>query len=124
MPVIQPPTQQRIKLLIEMLVRGTNRNLLKWQVTADEDAFRLTSSAANVRISRSEGFDAEAQESYVSRRISVLNDKGRVIEEWQPTMQVELQEFDELFTSARRSAYQTDAVLDKLMNDLRASGVT
>jgi hypothetical protein len=123
MPIIQSPTEQRIKQLIEMLVRGTKRNLLKWQVTADEDAFRLTSAAANVRIWRSEGYDGEAQESYISRRVSVLNDKGRVIEEWDPAMQGEQQEFDELFTSARRSAYQTDDVLDKLMNDLRASGV-
>ncbi len=123
MPIIQSPTEQRIKQLIEMLVRGTKRNLLKWQVTADEDAFRLTSTAANVRIWRTEGYDGEAQQSYVSRRVSVLNDKGRVIEEWDPEMQGEQQEFDELFTSARRSAYQTDDVLDKLMNDLRASGV-
>ena len=124
MPTLMSPTEQRINELIKMLVRGTNQNLLKWQVTADEESFRLASPAANVRITRSEGYSADVPEGYVSRQLSILNDKSRVIEELTPKTSIEAEEFDSLFIDARRSAYQTDHVLDKLMNDLRASGVT
>jgi hypothetical protein len=119
----QMSTDQRIKDLFEMLVRGTRGNLLKWQVTADEDSFRITTPTANVRITSAEVYDQETMQSCVSRKLSVLNGTGRIVEEWRPWTAAEVQEFDSLFVDARRSAYRTDDVLEKLMFDLRSTGV-
>jgi hypothetical protein len=136
------PTEERIVQLIELLRQGTSDGSLKWHVTADEDTFRLTSTTANIRITRREEFDRETEQTYVVRRLSVINDKGRVIEEYSPdalarerqaildaqnvTTQIlpideERAKFDALYESARRSAYNTDEVLGKLMKELRQS---
>jgi hypothetical protein len=112
-------TEQKIKDLFGLLGRGTRGNLLKWQITADEDSFRLTTQAANVRITRSEGYDQEKTETFVSRKLLVFNDKSRIVEEWSPSTAAECQEFDSLYVDARRTAYDTDDVLDRLMFDLR-----
>lgn len=135
-------TTQRIDDLIALLIKGTGDGSLRWQVTADEDTFRLASPSANLRITRSEQFDPESEESYVTRRLSVLNDKGMVIEEYSPEAvaaerqaaldakgafqmgspgREETGKFDSLYANARRSAYNTDEVLDKLMKELRQS---
>jgi hypothetical protein len=113
------PMNDRIGHLINVLLRGTADRLLQWQPTADEKAFRLTSKSANVRLEMSAHFDPEAQEEYTVRTLSVLNDKGRVIEEWSPDTPAEAQQFDELYNLARRSAYKTDEVLHKLINELK-----
>jgi hypothetical protein len=111
-------TEQRIKDLIDLLVRGTRSSSLEWQTTADENSFRLTSPAGNIRLTRSE--EVYEGEPFTSHVLSILNDKGRVIEEYSPSGATEIQVFDELFMSARRSAYKTDEVLAKLMGEIRS----
>ena len=134
------PTTQRIDELIALLIKGTDDGSLKWQVTADEDTFRLASPSANLRISRSEKYDPSSEQSYVLRSLSILNDKGRVIEEYSPdavardnifdakyatgpasAREIATSNFDSLYAKARRSAYNTDEVLEKLMKELRQS---
>ncbi|MCI0462618.1 MAG: hypothetical protein L0Z62_37180 [Gemmataceae bacterium] len=114
--------KEQIEQLLQVLKEGTAERTLQWQTTADETAFRLASKTANVRLVKAERFDQEEQEAYWDRALSVLNDKGRVIEVYSPTSIVECQEFDELFDMARRSAYKTEEVLDKLLDELRATG--
>src|SRR4051794_39942884 len=96
-------TPERIEELVELLLRGTRNGSLQWQATADEETFRLTSAAANIRLTRSVGFDQDVGESIVSRSLSVLNEKGRVVEEYAPSGATECEKLDDLFTMARRS---------------------
>jgi hypothetical protein len=113
-------TAERIEALMQLLLRGTRDNALQWQPTADENAFRLSSPTANIRLNRSEAFDELEHESYFHRTLSVLNDQARLIEEYSPTTAAAKQAFDELYALARRSAYNTDAVLEKLMTELQS----
>jgi hypothetical protein len=111
--------EQRIKELIKLLVRATCDKSLYWHTTADENTFRLVSPTGNIRLTRSEGFDQEMQ-PYVSRSLSILNDKGRVIEEYFPSGAADCGDFDELFKLARRSAYRTDEVLERIMDEIQS----
>jgi hypothetical protein len=113
-------TAQRIKDLIQLLMRGTRAGSLKWQPTADEDSLRLSFPAGNIRLTRSLAYCAEEPEPYVSRSLLILNDKVRVIEEYSPSGSRDNEEFDELFTLARRSAYDTDEVLERLMGEIES----
>jgi hypothetical protein len=101
-----------------LLIHGTETGALEWQSTADEDSFRLSYPAANIRLTRSVERD-EAEHEMV-RSLSILNDKGRVIEEYSPRGATEDEEFDRVFDHARRSAYKTDQVLDHLMDEIRS----
>jgi hypothetical protein len=112
-------TEERIEELIELLIRGTSNRSLRWETTADEDAFRLSSPTANIRLAKSEGFNQEAMEPYTSRILTVLNDKGRVVEQYYPEGATEQSRFDELFLLARRSACRTDEILDGLIGRIR-----
>ena len=104
-------TSQRIEELIKLLINGTKNGTLKWEPSADEYTFRLSSRTANVRITKEETVGT-------FRRLTVINEVGRVIEEYSPKQANEIEEFDELFDEARRSASNTDEVLDELMKEL------
>ena len=112
-------TDERIKELIELLMLGTSNRKLRWETTVDEDAFRLSSPIANIRLARSEGFDQEANEPFISRSLTVFNDKSRVVEAYSPGWPAEQSRFDELFQLARRSACKTDEILDGLIDQMR-----
>ena len=102
-----------------MLERGTSSKFLSWEATADDNTFRLSTPTANIRITQQDGFDQEVMEPYVSRSLQILNSKGRVIEEhYYPTSSSSGPSFDNLFVLARRSAYDTDKVLDQLLADI------
>lgn len=109
--------------LIRVLIDGTQSEQFNWQATADENTFRLASAIANIRLTRSEGFLPEIGEPYVSREMSILNDRGRVIEEYildpETESESEIRAFDELYRLARRSAYKTSEVLGALLIELR-----
>ena len=115
-------TETRLKSLIERLIVVTRDGRLEWKPTSDEDSFRVTFHAGNISIKKTEGFDPEDMESYLNRSLSVFNEKGRLIEEYIPSFDGmtinEIKEFDELFTLARRSAFNTDDVLDALMGEI------
>ena len=104
--------------LIRLLIRATEEQSVSWQPTADEDAFRLNSKLGNIRISKPERFDQEMMDSYTVRNLSILNDRGRVVEEFAPEQGDET-DFDKLFTLARRSAHNTDAILEGMINEFK-----
>jgi hypothetical protein len=79
--------------------------------TADEVAFRLTSSLGNIRISKLEEYDREQMDSYTVRSLCILNERGRVIEEFSPEGASEEMEFDKLYALALRSACNSDSIL-------------
>lgn len=114
-------TSQRVKDLVGLLLKRTRDGALKWQTTADENTFRLASRTANVRATKSEVVDPAALTPVELRRLSVTNEFGRVIEEYFPESPLEIDQFDQLFSVARRSASNTDDVLEELMKELEES---
>jgi len=106
--------------LIRLLTKATEERFIQWESTADEVAFRLTSELGNIRISKSEEFDREMMESYTNRQLSILNDRGRTIEEFFPETASEVSDFDKLYALARRSAYNTDSIIEGMISALRA----
>lgn len=121
MPGEKNPNQtidDKVRFLIDALISNSHFNLLDWQSTNDEHTFRLTRTAANLRLYRREHFDPEMEDTSVTRYLEVVNDKGRVIEEYFPNTPEEFHKFDRLFGMARRSAYKTDQVLDKLIEEI------
>jgi hypothetical protein len=109
--------EQRIKDLINLLILGTRNNSLEWEPTADEDSIRLICPTGNIRLTRSEEFSEEGPSW--SRVLSILNDKGRVIEQYAPSGAADQGVFDELFFLARRSAYNADEILERLMGEIQ-----
>src|ERR1035438_1380519 len=105
-PMPSIPNRNKIEELIGILLTGTKKRILKWDTTADENTFRLASPTANVRVTRSEGYHPEAPgETLITRGLSVLNDKGRVIEEYSPNpYDADAVRFDSLYSVARREA--------------------
>ncbi len=110
--------EARIESLVRLLSRGTAQDLLEWEETADEDTFRLVSATGNIRIEKTVRFDDETAQSYPYRCLTILNEKGRTIEEYTPTGATEFYDFDKLFDNARRSAYNTEEILSRIINDI------
>jgi hypothetical protein len=112
-------TEERLKSLFAKLIEATRDGHLQWSPTADEAAFRVTFQSGNISIKKDEGYDPEEMQSYLNRSLSVFNEKGRLIEEYVPSyVEATIEEFDELFTLARRSAFNTDDVLAQLMGEI------
>ena len=112
-------TNERFDELLDLLLSATRTNAVQWQPTADEDAFRLTSATANIRISKFEEMDENSIEPISCWTIDLINDKGRLIEEVSPRALDQIQKFKDLHELARRSAYKTDDVLGTLIGELR-----
>lgn len=108
----------QISELLQLLKSGTDSGALQWDITVPDKAFRLSSKTANVRLTKTEGFDDD-EVFQTSRLLLVFNDRGSVIEEFLPETDEEAKQFDELFNSARRSACNTEGVLSKFMEELR-----
>jgi hypothetical protein len=111
-------TSERMDELIDMLTRATNNKRLQWHATADECSFRLTSSVGDIKLTKSEEFN-EGRNPIEFRKLTIFNDKGNVIEEYQPRDD-KVQAFDELFSVARRSAYKASDVLDNWINNIKS----
>ena len=112
-------TEERLKSLFSKLIEATRDGYLQWSPTADEASFRVTFQSGNISIKKDEGYDPEIMESYQIRQLRVHNEKGRLIEEYLPNFSSEtIKNFDELFTLARRSAYDTNNVLAALIGEI------
>ncbi len=111
------PAADKMQRLIALMISRTEDQSAQWSDTADENTFRLASPSANIRITKDEGFDHENECEYVNRSLEILNERGRLIEEYVPQGKTEEGDFDKLFVLARRSAYKTDKVLDALIDE-------
>ena len=113
-------TEERLESLISKLIYATREGYLQWSPTADDTSFRVSFQSGNISLKKDNGYDPEMMEPYETRQLSVYNDKGRLIEEYHPSFSPTdtTKDFDELFTLARRSAYDTNNVLDALIGEI------
>ena len=111
-------SSRKIERLIQVIADNTANKSLQWATTPDEDAFRLASDTANVQIQKFEVNDDEMEQSLTRRVLEIFNRQGRLVEEYKPRDEIQVKAFDELFDLARRSAYDTDDLLDKLLEEI------
>ncbi len=110
---------EKIERLINVLYNKTANHSVQWAVTSEEDAFRLPSDAANVRIERKEIFNQDHGEMYTKRVLEIFNKQGRLVDDYSPQSALEEKYFDDLFSLARRSAHNTDDLLDQLLDEIQ-----
>jgi hypothetical protein len=109
MPAQTPPN---LNDLLRVLNAATDKKTLHWNTTAEEDTFRAQLDRGMVRISQ-----VSAPSRY---KLSLLDQDGILLDEYQPTGQVELMAIEALYKKARRQALDLDgrlkSVYDRLKN--------
>ena len=110
-----PP--QKIEQLVQIIFDKTADKSIQWMTTPDEDAFRLSSETANVRIVNGSEVDWRGEDC-AKRVLEIFNEKGRIVAAYRPRNDSQMRHFEELFDLARRSAYNTDDILDKLLKEI------
>ena len=101
----------RLRDLIKPLIQATQAGKIVWQPTAKEGAFRVALGDGLVRIEQISG-------DYV---IYLVSRKGQVIDELNPSAATNYNTYkllDDLYRSARLSAFDADAVIDSMLKDI------
>ncbi|MEZ5404251.1 MAG: hypothetical protein R2729_31520 [Bryobacteraceae bacterium] len=105
--------RDRFAALIGKLLKRTRDGSLTWRETADEEEFLAPTPNASVLISQRFGrFGTEL-------RIKILDDRGRVVETMDASENSGCEEeATELYEAARRTALNSERVLDELLQSL------
>ncbi len=115
------PATEQIHELFDTLLSKTRQQVLRWKPSAEDDTFRLEFKTANLRLSRSTRWDAEAEREIATLKLTVIDGLIRIVEEYRPETPEETERLEELYVLARRSALQTENVLDKLLLELQTT---
>ena len=105
-----------LKLMRE-LKQATIEGKISWEDTADEGQFRVVLKPGMVRIGRHPAYDADDEATTVFA-ITLLNQEGRVVEEFVAQQPFSLEPAAELFELARRTALKGEKLLDDFLADL------
>jgi hypothetical protein len=103
--------------ILKKLYRKTSAGVLKWQTTADEDAFRIGLGNGIIRINQL----STAEDEYW--RVRLFDAQGREVESVVTslaTLAPDLSFLPELFQLARRSALDIDSLLTSIDKDIEA----
>jgi hypothetical protein len=112
------PTNPKLTSLLALLKNGTEARRLQWQTTPDENTFRVSLANGLVRLSRNE---SEALTPVpVTYTLSVLDDRGQLIDDYTPESEQEKASLAELFGVVRRSTLNLEHILDSMLNELKA----
>ena len=110
-----------INVLIKELTEGTERGVVPWEETAQEDTFLATLKSASLRIEmKPVGFEE-------SIKMEIRDIGGKLIErisaEWDETERMPslASGLKRLHLSARRKARDTDSKIESLLSELQAS---
>ena len=101
----------RLRDLIKPLLQATQTGKIVWQPTAKEGAFRVALGDGLVRIEYRSG----------DYSIYLVSRKGQTIDElnsYTSTNREIYKLLDDLYKSARLSAYDADAVIDSMLKDI------
>src|SRR5262245_59581330 len=116
-------TRERFKQLLKKLLTATRERLLSWDVTADENTFRVTFKGGIVHVIEEEeafddeGLDEEGRDEGVYRAL-LFNEKNVEVESFTPNDLSEMRELRELYRQARESALRPDDVLDRIGEEI------
>lgn len=111
----------RQKKLVLMLVDKTAEGQLEWKTSVDDDAFHVTIKENTIQIRK------VMREDVLDAVISIINDRGIEVDSFSD---VDLNSnepsghkhwysvMDGLYSSARRAAFGSDKILNKVLKDL------
>jgi hypothetical protein len=98
--------------LLRVLNAATDKNVLHWNKTAEEDTFRAELGVGMVRISKT-----SAASRYM---LSLLDHDGTLLEEYQPSGEGEVIAIEALYKKARIEALNLDRKLKGLYDHLKS----
>ena len=102
--------------LVRQLLERTERVAIKWNDTPEADTFRAQLHNGMVRVQKTVRLDEEGHEA-VDYSLTLLDKKGRELEDYYPDPLSPKMELAHLWTLARRSARGTVSVLDNLLEE-------
>lgn len=113
--------QEKVRTLVQQLFSNTLYGKVAWTDTADADAFRATMQGGMVRVQKQTHLDEEGHEE-ISYSLTLLDRKGRELEEYYPWQGVEEDRVEKdnlaaLWNLARRSSRATVDILDRLLKE-------
>ena len=112
----------RLRELVQLLETGTDKNRLSWVAEAPEDEFRapLSSGAASISKRETVGLSGPFEGPVNARYcLSAFDQKGIVIDQFEPTDPEEIALVEELYRKVRRAALNLDWAWDTFMKELR-----
>src|SRR5690349_6992721 len=108
--------RNKFRKLVQQLISGTGHGKIVWTDTADEDAFRANMQGGMVRVQKRLRFDEEGHEAG-NYSFTLVDRKGRELEDYCPEMREPESELANLWNRARRSSRGAVDVLDELLKE-------
>jgi len=111
-------TNEKLLLMIKKIYERTKADKLKWEETEKRKVFQVALAEFSIRISPSDVDDNATD--YI---LEIYNSEGALIETVYDRQFYEqeskiLEYFREIYEKARRTAFNVDGSLDKIMNEL------
>lgn len=115
------PMTEELADLLDLLRKGTEKKVLKWDKTPSADVFRMElPEGRSVRLIRDETV-TEEEGSAPRFLLSVLNPEGRVVDEWfSADLGEEAGQLYDLYREARRSAVNYHEEMKSILKSLRS----
>jgi hypothetical protein len=108
--------RNKFRKLVQQLISSTEGGKIVWTDTADEDAFRANMQGGMVRVQKRMRFDEEGHEA-VDYSLTLLDRKGRELEDYYPEPLSPEYDLANLWNLARRSSRGGVDILDKLLEE-------
>ena len=106
----------KVERLVRQLLERTEGGTIEWRDTPELDTFRAQLQNGMVRVQKTLRLDEEGHET-VDYSLTLLDKKGRELEDYNPELPSQEMELARLWTAARRSARGTVSVLDDLLEE-------
>jgi len=106
--------------LISSLSNATGEGRIRWEETADEQSFRANFHRGSVKIGYIPEFD-DGEGIRAAYLVTVHNQGGKVVESFEPMGPGQFSECRSLFELARRSAFDTESVIEGITAELNQS---
>jgi hypothetical protein len=103
------------------LLDATRDGKVNWRETADDDTFMVELKDVFIHVERGRRVDEEGELS-TWHRAYLIDRKGRLVDEIGSNDMDDRTVLAEIFELARRSALETDNLLDKVAADLQTRG--
>ena len=111
----------KFEAFLSGLLNATRNGEVDWRDTADDDTFMVELKHGFVHIERLRQLDDEDR-PFVTFRAYLYDRKGRLADEISSGQMTIASVLIELFELARRSARETDSLLDQVAADLQTLG--
>jgi len=109
-------TDERLSTWLTLLRKGTENRALHWETTPSEAAFRSDLPDGAVRIWKVG--DPQSPEVRPVYLLTLLDNEGRTVEEWDSSSSGEEEGLSDLYHTARRAALRLNDRLERMLKAL------